>query len=125
MNRNLAPVILFVYNRPWHTRQTLEALKNNDLAEESILYIFSDGPKKNADQQDINKIQEVRCLIKEENWCGEVKIFESRENFGLADSVIRGVSKVINIHDRVIVLEDDIVVGKYFLTFINSGLEVY
>lgn len=123
--KDLAPIILFVYNRPWHTRQTLEALKCNDLAEESILYIFSDGPKKNADKEDLKKIQEVRSLIKEENWCGEVKIVERGENFGLADSVIGGVSKVINIHGRVIVVEDDIIAGKYFLKFMNEALDLY
>ena len=59
-------------------------LRRNDLAKESVLYIFSDGPKKNADQEDLNKIQEVRNLIREEKWCGEVKIIERDENLGIS-----------------------------------------
>lgn len=26
-----APIALFVYNRPWHTQQTVEALKRDEL----------------------------------------------------------------------------------------------
>ncbi len=40
-----APIALFVYNRPWHTRQTVEALQRNELAAESELIVFSDGEK--------------------------------------------------------------------------------
>ncbi len=123
--KDLAPVILFVYNRPWHTRQTLEALKANDLAKDSVLYIFSDGPKKNANQEDLKKIQEVRKLIRDEYWCGEVKIIEREQNLGLSESVISGVTEIINIHERVIVLEDDLVTGKFFLKFMNDALEIY
>ncbi|MFD1095222.1 FkbM family methyltransferase [Salegentibacter chungangensis] len=125
MKSELAPVILFVYNRPWHTRQVLESLKSNSLARESKLYIFSDGPKLNADYDEISRIKEVRQLIQEENWCGEVEIIEREENLGLAQSVISGVSEIISKHGKVIVLEDDLVIGKHFLEFLNEGLDVY
>lgn len=118
-------MILFVYNRPWHTREVLESLKVNTLAGHSKLYIFSDGPKVNASKDDINKIKEVRKVIREEKWCGEIQIIERAENLGLAISVIKGVSEVIQHYGRVIVLEDDIVTGKYFLKFMNEALEVY
>lgn len=123
--KNLAPIILFVYNRPWHTRQVLESLKANTLAGESKLYIFSDGAKQNADQNEISWIYEVRELIREKRWCGEVKIIEREQNLGLADSVITGVSEIIEKHEKVIVLEDDIVTGKYFLKFMNEALQLY
>ncbi|GFO77211.1 hypothetical protein BPLS_P5523 [Bathymodiolus platifrons methanotrophic gill symbiont] len=38
----LAPIVLFVYNRPSHTQQTIEALKKNDLAIESELIIYTE-----------------------------------------------------------------------------------
>ena len=34
-----APILLFVYNRPEHLKQTMETLQNNTLAAESKLYI--------------------------------------------------------------------------------------
>jgi hypothetical protein len=41
----LAPIVLFVYNRPWHIQQTVEALQKNELATESELFIYSDEAK--------------------------------------------------------------------------------
>jgi len=121
----LAPIILFVYNRPWHTVQTLEALSLNYLADKSTLYIYCDGPKENAKPEDLKNIKEVRKIIKEKQWCKEVIVNERNENLGLAESVIQGVTEVIEKHDRAIVLEDDIVTGTYFLKFMNDGLNIY
>ena len=77
----LAPIVLFVYNRPWHTRQTLDSLMNNELAKDSILYIYSDGAKSNATKEQLNEVEETRKVIKEKKWCGEVHIIESEINF--------------------------------------------
>jgi len=53
---NLAPIVLFTYNRPWHTRQTVEALKKNELAQDSELFIFSDGWKNEYNKEgDVKK----------------------------------------------------------------------
>lgn len=41
----LAPIIVFAYNRPDHLRRTLDALAKNDLASQSVLYVFCDGPR--------------------------------------------------------------------------------
>lgn len=122
---NLAPIVLFVYNRPWHTLQTLEALNKNVLADQTTIYIYSDGPKENASTEDLKNINEVRTLIRQMKWCKEVIITERKVNFGLADSVIQGVSEIIEIHGKVIVLEDDILTGKYFLKFMNEVLHTY
>ena len=102
----LSPIILFVYNRPWHTEQTLRALMANDLAPESELYIYADGPKSNATEEQLQKIREVRQLIRREQWCGNVHIVESEKNKGLADSVIGGVTEIINKYDKVIVNDE-------------------
>ncbi len=122
---SLAPIILFVYNRPWHTEQCLEALTHNVLADLSTLYVYCDGPKNNASEEDLKKIKKVRQVIRKKEWCNEVIILERNENLGLANSVIKGVSEVIEKHGKVIVLEDDIVTGKYFLKFMNESLEIY
>jgi acetyltransferase-like isoleucine patch superfamily enzyme len=121
----IAPIVLFVYNRPWHTEQTLKALWQNDLANESELYIYSDGPKPNASLEQIKKISEVRRLIRKNQYCKNVYIIESEINKGLADSIISGVSEVVNKYGRVIVLEDDIVTMPGFLKFMNEALDIY
>ena len=121
----LAPIVLFVYNRPWHTKQTLEALAGNDLAELSHLYIYSDGARENANNDELSIILDVRKYIKTQQWCSAVTIIERPRNFGLADNLLGGVSEVLDKHEKVIVLEDDIVTSKQFLTYMNASLEMY
>ena len=58
-----APVALFVYNRPEHTRRTIASLQKCSLAERTQLYVFSDGPKDEADQI---KVAEVRKQLETE-----------------------------------------------------------
>ena len=98
----LSPIILFVYNRPWHTGQTLNALMQNELADESILYIYSDGPKGN-DKEEKQKIAAVRNVIRSKQWCKQVWIIESGTNLGLADSIIKGVTEIVNEYGKIIV----------------------
>lgn len=123
--KKLAPVILFVYNRPEHTLKTLTALSENEWANESVLYIFADGPKINASAQNLKLIEETRRLIKSKKWCGEVNIIERKENFGLANSVISGVSEIITKHGKAIILEDDLVSSNCFLRYMNEALEAF
>ncbi len=118
----LAPIVIFVYNRPWHTQQTVESLQKSDLANESELFIYSDAPK---NEQAIENVAEVREYIKTIDGFKKVTIIERDKNWGLADSIIDGVTKTVNEYSRVIVLEDDLVTSPYFLWFMNKGLEFY
>ena len=117
----LAPIVLFVYKRLWHTKQTVEALKKNELASESELFIFSDGPK----QGDEEKVKEVREYIKTINGFKKITIIERDRNWGLANNIIDGVTRIVNEYGKVIVLEDDLVTSPYFLKFMNEVLEIY
>lgn len=119
---NLAPIVLFVYNRPWHTQQTVEALQKNNLADESDLFIYSDGPKKEDDK---STVKEVRKFIKTIKGFKKVVIFEHEKNSGLANSIINGVTNIVNQYGKIIVLEDDLVSSPYFLKYMNDALEFY
>lgn len=121
----LAPIVLFVYNRPWHTEQTLIHLALNDLSSESTLYIFADGAKPNSSQEQLKDITEVRKIIRAKKWCKEVVILESQTNKGLANSIIDGVTQIVNLYGKIIVLEDDIVTSRGFLSFMNDALNLY
>lgn len=120
--QNLAPVALFVYNRPDHTRRTLSYLQKNHLADESRLFIFSDGPKTEADKA---KVEEVRQLAKDVTGFKSVKVITRKENLGLANSIISGVTKLVNEYDKVIVFEDDLLSSPYTLQYFNEGLNRY
>jgi hypothetical protein len=120
--QHLAPIALFVYNRPEHTRRTLKFLKENMLAEESRLFIFSDGPKTVRDHE---KVASVRELISNVEGFRSVEIIERDENMGLANSIIEGVAKLVNEYGKVIVLEDDLITSPYALQYFNDALRRY
>ncbi|MFZ8801730.1 MAG: glycosyltransferase [Candidatus Calescibacterium sp.] len=118
----LAPIVLFTYNRPWHLMQTVSALLKNFLASESEIFIFSDGPK---DENDEAKVAEVRKYIKTIKGFKRIEIIERDKNWGLANNIIDGITKVVNQYGKVVVLEDDLVTSPYFLKFMNDGLNMY
>lgn len=117
-----APIILFVYNRPEHVQRAVESLRANCMAADSELFIFSDAPKTEADA---GKVALVRAYIHKIEGFRKVHIVERDRNWGLANSVIDGVTTIVNRYGRVIVLEDDLVVAPHFLEFMNDALETY
>lgn len=121
----LAPVAFFGYNRPHHTRQTLEALMQCRLSQQTELYIFIDGPKPNASKEAIENNREVKNVVREKQWCKEVKIFEAAANKGLFQSIVDGINEVLKTHGTVIVLEDDVRVFPGFLKYMNDALKLY
>lgn len=121
----LAPIILFVYNRPVHTRLTVEALQKNELATESGLFIFADGPKEDATVEALNSINEVREYINSIEGFKSITIKEAEKNKGLANSVIAGVTEVINVYGKAIIVEDDIITHPFFLRFMNDALSTF
>ena len=123
--KNLAPIVLFVYNRPKHTQDMIEALAKNNFAKESDVYIFSDNTKKEKDIENVRKVRTYIDSIKQKNWFANVYIEKAEKNKGLAKSVINGVTRVINKYDKVIVLEDDLIPSKVFLEYMNKALDFY
>ncbi len=122
---SLAPIVLFAYNRPDHVTQTLQALKKNSLADQSTLYIYCDGPKEGSSISEIDRIDQVRSIIRSDQWCKVIHIVERKKNIGLAQSIVTGVTEIINTHGKIIVLEDDIVTSPGFLSYMNEALNLY
>ncbi|HLF20183.1 MAG TPA: glycosyltransferase family 2 protein [Bacteroidota bacterium] len=117
-----APVLLFVYNRPRHTQRTLEALRKNTLAAQTDLYIQADGARNEADRA---AVELVRAFLSNVEGFQTVKVIAHDQNRGLAESVIKGVTDVVDKHGRVIVVEDDLETSPYFLQYMNDGLNLY
>ena len=118
----LAPILLFVYNRPEHVRRSIESLLRNEQAAQSELFIYADAAKDEAAE---SAVTEVRQYIKGIKGFKSVHITERERNWGLANNVIDGVTTLVNLYGRVIVLEDDLIVAPYFLQFMNDALETY
>ncbi|WP_224998111.1 glycosyltransferase [Cesiribacter sp. SM1] len=122
---DLAPIVVFVYNRPKHTASTVEALRSNFLASDSDLFVFADGPKNDASEDQLKAIYETREIFKDITGFKSVTIYESSCNKGLARSIVEGVTKIVDEFGKVIVLEDDLVTSAYFLTYFNDALDTY
>lgn len=117
-----APIALFTYNRPEHTQRTVDALAANRTANECDLFIFCDGAR-NVD--DHEKVSKVRKFVREVTGFKSVTIISHETNSGLANSIIKGISHVLHSYDRIIVLEDDLVVSPFFLEYMNTCLTAY
>lgn len=117
-----APIALFVYNRLDHTRRTVDALRANEGARESDLFVFSDAPK-NA--QAAASVAQVRAFVKNIDGFKSVTVIERESNWGVDPSIIDGVTTLCERFGRVIVLEDDLVTSPWFLTFMNESLSHY
>lgn len=147
----LAPIIVFCYNRPDHLERTLQALAKNDLASESVLYVYCDGARewggilapKNTSENYIAKRYGAMYCTEEEykshiasiaethrvahaiEGFKEVYVVERESNIGLAANIIDAVTQVVNQYGRVIAFEDDIVSTRGCLTYLNDALELY
>ena len=119
---NLAPIVVFTYNRPEHTLRTFNALLKNPLTNESDIFIYSDSAK----TANHNKaVDEVRSFLSEITGFRSKKVIHRDNNFGLAESIIQGVTGVLQESEKVIVLEDDMVVSPYFLEYMNEALDQF
>ena len=118
------PVVLFVYNREEHVKRTLEYLNRNTGVEDTVLFIFSDGPKKGEEQRIMN-VRNTLYSFTKDNCFKKVYLEESKINRGLAGSVIQGVTNVFEKYDEVIVIEDDLLTTVDFYQYMKDALGYY
>ncbi len=117
-----APIVLFVFDRPMHAMAVIRALAMSDLAQYSDLIVYSDYSK---EQTRYRKIKVLRKYLKSVNQFKSIKIIERSENFGLSKSLISGIDEVLEQYEKVIVLEDDLIPSRFFLEYMNEGLDKY
>jgi hypothetical protein len=116
------PITLFAYARTDHARRTVEALLQNYQASNHDLIVFSDAARSPEKQ---SAVDEVRAYLGTISGFRSITIHHRPHNFGLAKSIIEGVTQVLSDHERIIVLEDDMVTSPYFLTYMNEALDKY
>ncbi len=123
--RDHAPVVLFAYRRPDHLRRALDSLAANSGADQTQVSIYCDGAKSATDRQAVEQVREIARSANDLATFASVLVIERDHNMGLAKSVISGVTETLGGHDRVIVMEDDLVVSPDFLEYMNQALELY
>lgn len=139
---NHAPVIIFNYNRPDHSLRTWEALARNQFAANTELYLYCDGPKLTSERMNEltnERIRESNARVEQTQTLAKqyaidapkvgkfkaVHVVCAEKNKGLANSIIGGVTEVINKYGRAIILEDDLLTSPYFLKYMNEALDKY
>ncbi len=124
-----APVAIFVYNRADNTRQTINALKANKLACQTDVYVFSDGGKDETSWKMVGQVRDLLKEIKKDNdekhFFKSFNVIERKENIYLERNIIEGIGYVMERHDSIITLEDDIVTSPFFLQYMNDALQLY
>lgn len=125
MQKKLAPILIFTYSRPEHTKNTIEALANNIYAKDSEVWIFSDNAKNEKNIENVKKVREYINTVPAKKYFKNVNIIEAKNNKGLANSIISGVTEIINKYGKVIVLEDDLITTEFFIKYMNECLEFY
>jgi acetyltransferase-like isoleucine patch superfamily enzyme len=120
-----APTVIFAFDRPENLSNVLEGLKDCKNSKDSPLYVFCDGPKNSSSLEQKKRITEVRRLVNSISWHSNTNVIYRDVNFGLAKSIISGINEVLERHDKVIILEDDIVPSSGFLEYCNEALELY
>ena len=116
-----APVAIFAYNRPEHLRAVWGALSKNEGFSQTSVYAFSDGPKTAKDDEGVRRVRDLLRALRREG----VEIVERSTNLGTGVSIRAGVELLLTGHDRVIVIEDDVVTNPHFLRYMNDALARY
>jgi len=120
--KKISPIIIFTYNRLDTLKVAIKSLQNNILAKDTEVFIFSDYAKK---EKDIESVKKIRKFLYEIDGFKSISIIERKENYGLARNIIEGVTEIINEYEKVIVLEDDLISSKNFLSYMNQALDFY
>ena len=117
-----APLVVFAFKRPDHLKAMIESLLGNAEASRTSVRIYCDAPRHQDDEAGVAAVRRYASSI--EGFASLTPVFR-KSNFGLARSIVSGVSEMLAEHDRVIVLEDDLILSPYFLRFMNNGLSLY
>lgn len=115
-------IAIFAFNRPDLLQRTLTALAANELVDKASLTIFCDGPRHEKDEPGTRAVRE---LAKKARGFATVEVVERPKNMGCAASIIDGLTEMFRLHERLIVIEDDIVTSSYTLRFLSEGLARY
>lgn len=119
-----APIIIFAFNRLESLKNMVSSLLKNTESADSDLFVFVDGARQYKEGE-VENVKNVQEYVKSITGFKSLHYIFSEKNKGLGPSIITGVTEIINMYGRAIVLEDDLMFTSNFLSFMNQGLEKY
>jgi hypothetical protein len=120
--KSFSSIVVFSYNRLANLKLLINSLLENYESRFSKIYIFQDNFKNKNEEHSIKEIK---------NYINNIKGFKKKiicfrkKNYGLSKNITTGITRVFLKEKKAIFLEDDLVVSKYFLSFMNKCLEYY
>jgi len=119
----LVPVVIFAFNRPKHIGDLMTSLSLNPEASETEIFVYIDGPRNGTDK--IKTIEVSKNISKFQEKFAKINIIKRTTNYGSALNIVTGISEQFNTYNALIILEDDLIVSKKFLSYMNSSLTTY
>ncbi len=114
-------IAVFCFNRPHSLNRLLNSLETCSEAKSIPLFIYVDAARNSNET-----VAVADTISVADSFEHPLKtVIRRDENLGLKKSLTLGISEVLNLHDSVIVLEDDLVIGPFALNYFLRGLKEY
>lgn len=116
------PILFVIFNRPETALISFQEIKK---VKPSRLYIASDAPRDNVQNEKI-LVEKTRSLILSEiDWECEVKTLFHEKNLGCGIGVYSAINWIFENEEHGIILEDDCVVNATFFEYMEELLNRY
>jgi hypothetical protein len=114
----VAPVVLFVFNRPHLTTQIFERIRQ---ARPRRLFVVADGPRV-GHPDDPELCEATRKMVNSPDWKCELQTDFAEENLGNGQRMSSGLDWVFQQCEEAIILEDDCLPSRSFFNFCTTFL---
>jgi hypothetical protein len=114
-------IAVFAFRRLDLLQLTLDSLGNNEGFQHFVTHVFSDAARSHTGEEG-DAVAAVRSFLRD--WCADhgAILHEAPTHLGLRSSILAGVADVLRTHESIIVVEDDLLLSRHFLTFMNQAL---
>lgn len=119
-----APIVMIAYNRPDLLRLSMRNVALADGADGHEIFVFVDGPRSSDDIIKQNDIHAIVTSYQQEK-LPKLKIIKRERNYGCRDNIVDAISQVISKYGKAIIIEDDILISRTFLEYMDEALAFY
>ncbi len=119
----MTPVVMIVFNRADMTRRMLLSFLKAEGSTDRDVRIFMDGARNESDRVKCDAVE--RIILEFKDQLPRMQIVRRDQNWGCRANIIDAVTTVMREYGRAIVIEDDILISRSFLRYMDDALEFY
>lgn len=126
LNEQFPVIVVKVYHRKEHLKRCIESLERAVGANNYHLIIGSDAPITNDHAEDIERVRDYLKNKERNHKFSKFSVIYHKNNVGEIENgnLCHQLAQVGG-HDRFIMMEDDVIVGSYFLEFMKDSLKLF